>query len=65
MSQKLPVNGFKWVGHLSKFNDRFIENYNENSDKGYILEVDVEYSENYLIPIEIYLFYPKKEKLEG
>ena len=65
MSQKLPVNGFKWVGHLSKFNDRFIENYNENSDKGYILEVDVEYPENYLIPIEIYLFYPKKEKLEG
>ena len=45
MSQKLPVEGFKWVeeDNLSKFNDSFIKNYNENSDKGYILEVDVEY----------------------
>ena len=45
MFQKLPVNDFEWVGKddLSKFNDSFIKNYNENSDKGYILEVDVEY----------------------
>ena len=28
MSQKLPVNGFKWVEKLSKFNERFIETYN-------------------------------------
>ena len=36
MSQKLPVNGFKWVekSKLSIFNDIFIKNYNENSDKG-------------------------------
>ena len=34
MSQKLPVNGFKWVEklRLSRFNERFIKNYNENSD---------------------------------
>ena len=25
MSQKLPVNGFKWVEKLSKFNERFIK----------------------------------------
>ena len=43
MSQKLSVNGFKWVKNLSKFNEDFIENYDENSDKGYFLEVDVEY----------------------
>ena len=43
MSQKLSVNGFKWVKSLSKFNEDFIENYDENSDKGYFLEVDVEY----------------------
>ena len=48
MFQKLPVNDFEWVGKddLSKFNDSFIKNYNENSDKGYILEVDVEYTKN-------------------
>ena len=48
MSQKLPVDDFKWVkkDDLSKFNESFIKNYNENSDKGYILEVDVEYPKN-------------------
>ena len=48
MSQKLPVRNFKWIekGDISKFNEAFIKNYDENSDKGYILEVDVEYPEN-------------------
>ena len=42
MSQKLPVNGFKWEDDLSRFNERFIKSYNENSNKGYFLEVDIE-----------------------
>ena len=29
MSQALIVNGFKWVKHLSQFNESFIKNYNE------------------------------------
>ena len=29
MSQKLAVNGFKWVEEKSPFNDGFIESYNE------------------------------------
>ena len=41
MSQKLPVNGFKWVSN--EINEEFIKNYHENSDKGYILEVDIKY----------------------
>ena len=41
MSQKLPVNGFKWVNN--EINEEFIKNYVENSDKGYILEVDIKY----------------------
>ena len=32
MSQKLPVNGFKSVEKLSRFNKMFIKNYNKNSD---------------------------------
>ena len=32
MSQKLPVDGFKWVGIKSQFSKDFIENYNEDSD---------------------------------
>ena len=43
MSQKLPVNSFKWVNHVTEINEEFIKNYNENNDKGYILEVDVKY----------------------
>ena len=46
MSQKLTVDGLEWVKHLSKFNESFIKNYNENSDKGYILELDVKYPKN-------------------
>ena len=41
MSQKLPVNGFKWVKNASKLDEKFIKNYGKDSDKGYILEVDV------------------------
>ena len=45
MSQKLPADGFEWIKEddLSKFNANFIKNYDENSNKGYIFEVDVEY----------------------
>ena len=43
MSQKLPLNNFKWVKDTSKINEEFIKNYNDNNKKGYILEVDVKY----------------------
>ena len=42
--QKLPVNGFKWLEKLLRFNKIFIKNYNENGDIGYFLEVDIDYS---------------------
>ena len=43
MSQKLPVDSFKWITDTSIFDDEFIRNYNGDSNKGYIIEVDVEY----------------------
>ena len=45
MSKKLPVGNFKWLDKddLSKFNDKLIKKYDENSDIGYVFEVDVEY----------------------
>ena len=51
MSKNLPVNGFKWLdmsetsdlARSNKINTDFIKNYDENNDKGYILEVDVKY----------------------
>ena len=42
MSQKRPVDGFKWVKKLSGFDECFIKNYDENSNTGYFLKVDVE-----------------------
>ena len=42
MSQKLPVNGFKWTDN-NKINEESIKNFNENHKKGYIFEVDVKY----------------------
>ena len=46
MSKKLPVNDFKQLTNLSKFNESFIKNYDENSNKDHILEVDVTYPKN-------------------
>ena len=44
MSQKLPVSGFKWKRNTFKFNECFIKkNYDKDSSKGYILEVDIGY----------------------
>ena len=43
MSQKLPVAGFKWKENTLKFNEDLTKNDNEDSDKGYILEVVVKY----------------------
>ena len=41
MSQKLPVNGFKWVEDIPKFNEDFMRNYNEKGNEGYFLEVNI------------------------
>ena len=41
MLQKLPVNNFEWIEVASQFNEDFIKTYNEESDEGYFLEVDV------------------------
>ena len=43
MWQKLPVNNFECIQDTPKFNKAFIQKYNEESDKGYFLEVDVQY----------------------
>ena len=44
MSKKLPVNEFKWFDSAKHvINEEFIKNYNEDNNKGYILEVDVKY----------------------
>ena len=43
---KLPIANFKWVEETSEFNEYFIKSYNDESDEGYFLEVDVPCHEN-------------------
>ena len=64
MSQKLPVNSFKWVKDTSRINEEFIKNYNENSKKGYILEVDVKYPKKLHDSHSDLPFLPRRMKID-
>ena len=64
MSQKLPVNGFKWIEDTSEINEEFIKNYDENSDKGYILEADVKYPRKLHDLHSDLPFLPKRMKID-
>ena len=41
MSQTLRVNKFEWIEDTSQFNEDFIKNYNEESNEGHFLEIDI------------------------
>ena len=65
MSQKLPASGFNWVKQeeLSNFNEDFIKKYDKNSDKGYFLEVDIDYPKELLNLHEDLPFLPETKKV--
>ena len=65
MSQKLPVNCFKWMKNVSKFDEDFIKNYDVDSSKRYILEVDVEYPKNLFNLHSDLPFLAKRKKLRN
>ena len=63
--QKLPVNGFKCVNDLLRFNEDLKYNENsENSDVGYFLEVDVDYRKKLFGFHKDLPFLPERKKLE-
>ena len=53
---------FDWIKDASQFNEDFIKNYNEESDKGYFLEVDVQYPEKLHELHNGLLFLPERMK---
>ena len=65
MSEKFPINGFKWVNYISGINKKFVKSYDKkSSDKGYILEVDVDYpSELHKLHSDM-PFLPEKMKID-
>ena len=45
MSQNLPENTFEQMKDIPQFHEDFSKKYDEKSDKGYLLEVYVQYLE--------------------
>ena len=64
MFQKLPVNGFKWIKNVTEIDEKFIKNYDEDSDKGYIFEVDVKYPRRLHDLHNDLPFLPKRMKID-
>ena len=64
MLQKLPVNNFEWVEDTSQFYEDFIKSYNEESDEGYFIEVDVQYPEKLHERHNDLPFLPERMKIE-
>ena len=66
MSQKLPINGFKWVNKKksSKFNEDFIKKYDEDINTGYFFKVDVEYPKTLFHSHKDLPFLPERKKVE-
>ena len=64
MSQKLPVNGFKWIKNITQIDEKFIKNSDEDSDKGYIFKVDVKYPRRLHDLHSDLPFLPKRMKID-
>ena len=64
MSQKLPLNDFEQEENIYKFNQDFIKNYDEDSNQGYFLEVDVEYPKKLFNLHSDLSFLPEQKNIE-
>ena len=59
MRQYLPINNFKWVKNIHKIEQRLM-NIKNNSSTGYVLEVDLEYSQEFHYTHNDYPLAPEK-----
>ena len=64
ISQELPVYDIKLVEEISQFNEDLIKSYNEESNVGYFLEVDVQYHEKLHVFHSEISFLPKRMKIK-
>ena len=64
MAEPLPVDGFDRFKDLSKKDEDFIKNYDKDSDKGYIIGVNVKYPKNLHDLHSDLPFLPKRMKID-
>ena len=64
VSLKLSLNGFEWVEELSQFKEDHIKNYCKDSNKGYFLEVDVEYRKKLFSLHSDLAFLPERDNIK-
>ena len=63
MEQNLPAGDFKWVSDISRIDEDFIKNYDENSDIGYFFKVDIEYAKELHDLLSDLPFLPERMKI--
>ena len=63
MCKKLPVKDFKWVEDISETDEHFIKNYDEESDTGYMIEADIQYSKEIRDEDSDFSFLPERMKI--
>jgi hypothetical protein len=65
MSQYLPIKGFKWLTNeeIEEIDEEWIDNISDESDTGYILEVDLDYPDNLHDLHNAYPFCIEKKKV--
>ena len=65
MSQEFPANDFKLEKKmLSKFDECYKKDYDENNNQRYFLEVDVEYQKKLFNPHTDLSFLPERNKIK-
>ena len=64
ISRKLPASDFQWIEDSSIFTEDYIKNYDENSDTGYLLVVDVTYPKDLYEKHKYLPFLPEKIKID-
>ena len=63
MPEKLPVKDFKWIEDLSKIDENFIKNYDEDKNIRYFLKVDIQYLKELRDLHSDFSFLPERMKL--
>ena len=65
MIRKLPDSNFQWVQDLSKIDEEFIENYDDDSIAGYFIEAGIEYPKELHSLNSDLPFLPKRMEVNG